>query len=275
MCFCSLLGVQSATSCFVVPMATGMSIVLCLLTLRQYRPRARYIIWPRIDQKSCFKAIATAGFESVVVENTLEGDELRTDMEAVSAKIDELGAENVLCVYSTTSCFAPRVPDRLGELATLCKEKDIPHVVNNAYGVQSSKCMHLIQEGARVGRVDAFVQSTDKNFMVPVGGSIIAGFDREFVDRIGQTYPGRASASPSLDLFVTLMSLGSSGYKKMLKVGMGVYKGTKPSTVISRPHPLPNSRKNIDLIYINILLDNKYLGYLPPSPPPPPPPIIW
>lgn len=23
---------------------------------------------------------------------------------------------------------------------------DIPHVVNNAYGVQSSKCMHLIQQ---------------------------------------------------------------------------------------------------------------------------------
>lgn len=48
----------------------------------------------------------------MVIENILEGDELRTDLEAVEKKIEELGAENVLCVHSTTSCFAPRVPDR-------------------------------------------------------------------------------------------------------------------------------------------------------------------
>lgn len=53
-----------------------------------------------------------SGFEPVVVENVLEGDELRTDLEAVERKIEELGADNVLCVHSTTSCFAPRVPDR-------------------------------------------------------------------------------------------------------------------------------------------------------------------
>lgn len=54
-------GVRSVASCFVVPMATGMSLTLCFLTLRHKRPRARYIIWPRIDQKSCFKAMITAG----------------------------------------------------------------------------------------------------------------------------------------------------------------------------------------------------------------------
>lgn len=48
----------------------------------------------------------------MVVENVVEGDELRTDLGAVERKIDELGAENVLCIHSTTSCFAPRVPDR-------------------------------------------------------------------------------------------------------------------------------------------------------------------
>lgn len=53
-----------------------------------------------------------SGFEPVVIENVLEGDELRTDIEAVEAKIKTLGAENILCVHSTTSCFAPRVPDR-------------------------------------------------------------------------------------------------------------------------------------------------------------------
>ncbi|XP_039677734.1 O-phosphoseryl-tRNA(Sec) selenium transferase isoform X2 [Perca fluviatilis] len=157
-----------------------------------------------------------SGFEPVVVENVLEGDELRTDLEAVECKIKELGAENILCVHSTTSCFAPRVPDRLEELAALCAKHNIPHIVNNAYGVQSSKCMHLIQQGARIGRIDAFVQSLDKNFMVPVGGAIIAGFDESFIQEISKMYPGRASASPSLDVLITLLTLGASGYKKLL-----------------------------------------------------------
>ncbi|KAM4612334.1 O-phosphoseryl-tRNA(Sec) selenium transferase [Polymixia lowei] len=218
-----LSGVRSVASCFVVPMATGMSLTLCFLTLRHRRPRARYIIWPRIDQKSCFKAMITAGFEPVVVENVLEGDELRTDLEAVERKMEELGADNILCVHSTTSCFAPRVPDRLEELATMCAKHDIPHIVNNAYGVQSSKCMHLIQQGARVGRIDAFVQSLDKNFMVPVGGAIIAGFSESFIQEISKMYPGRASASPSLDVLITLLTLGANGYKKLLAERKVIY----------------------------------------------------
>uniref|UniRef100_A0A8C0LST3 O-phosphoseryl-tRNA(Sec) selenium transferase n=1 Tax=Canis lupus dingo TaxID=286419 RepID=A0A8C0LST3_CANLU len=212
-----LAGVPAVTSCFVVPMATGMSLTLCFLTLRHKRPKAKYIIWPRIDQKSCFKSMITAGFEPVVIENVLEGDELRTDLKAVEAKVQELGPDNILCVHSTTSCFAPRVPDRLEELAVICANSGIPHIVNNAYGVQSSKCMHLIQQGARVGRIDAFVQSLDKNFMVPVGGAIIAGFNDSFIQEISKMYPGRASASPSLDVLITLLSLGSNGYKKLLK----------------------------------------------------------
>ncbi|XP_051571385.1 O-phosphoseryl-tRNA(Sec) selenium transferase isoform X1 [Myxocyprinus asiaticus] len=218
-----LTGVRSVSSCFVVPMATGMSLTLCFLTLRHRRPGARYILWPRIDQKSCFKSMVTAGFEPVVIENVLEGDELRTNLEEVERKIEELGAKNILCVHSTTSCFAPRVPDRLEELAVLCAKHDIPHIVNNAYGVQSSKCMHLIQQGVRVGRIDAFVQSLDKNFMVPVGGAIIAGFDEDFIKEISKMYPGRASASPSLDVLITLLSLGASGYKKLLSERKELY----------------------------------------------------
>lgn len=212
-----LAGVHSVANCFVVPMATGMSLTLCFLTLRHKRPKAKYIIWPRIDQKSCYKSMVTAGFEPVVIENVLEGDELRTDLNAVEAKVRELGPDHILCIHSTTSCFAPRVPDRLEELAVICANYDIPHVVNNAYGLQSSKCMHLIQQGARVGRIDAFVQSLDKNFMVPVGGAIIAGFNESFIQEISKMYPGRASASPSLDVLITLLSLGCNGYKKLLK----------------------------------------------------------
>ena len=42
----------------------------------------------------------------------------------------------------------------------------------------------------RKGRVDAFVQSTDKNFMVPVGGAIVSGFDKGLLERIARIYPG-------------------------------------------------------------------------------------
>ncbi|KAK6178106.1 hypothetical protein SNE40_012935 [Patella caerulea] len=211
-----IAGIKSVEGSFVVPMATGMSLSLCMLTLRQKRKSAKYVIWPRIDQKSCFKSIVTAGFEPVVIENTLDGDELKTNMAAIKEKITLLGADNILCVMTTTSCFAPRIPDSLEEVGLLCKEYDIPHLVNNAYGLQASKCTHLLQQAARVGRVDLFVQSLDKNFMVPVGGSIIAGFDAGLVEEVGKNYPGRASATPSIDLFITLVSMGTTGYKNLL-----------------------------------------------------------
>lgn len=93
--------------------------------------------------------------------------------------------------------------------------------------------------------MDAFVQSTDKNFLVPVGGCVIASSNEEFINTISQTYPGmcrymhvlkphvvkhtclcrlsnvshtcigRASATPSIDVFITLLSLGWKGYQKL------------------------------------------------------------
>ena len=41
--------------CQVMPVATGMCFTLCLLALRTKRPGAKFVIWPRCDQKSCFK----------------------------------------------------------------------------------------------------------------------------------------------------------------------------------------------------------------------------
>ena len=46
-----------------------------------------------------------------------------------------MGPENVLCVLSTTSCFAPRVFDNVEEIAIICKKYDIFYVINNAYGL--------------------------------------------------------------------------------------------------------------------------------------------
>ena len=89
------------TDALVLPLATGMSLTLCLLALRQLRPPAQYVVWPRIDQKSCLKAVAAAGCVPIVIENLLEGDELRTDVDAIRAKIEELG---------TPRAPAPRPP---------------------------------------------------------------------------------------------------------------------------------------------------------------------
>ena len=47
-----------------------------------------------------------------MIENLLEGDELRTNLAKLESELLRLGPANVLCVLSTTSCFAPRVPDR-------------------------------------------------------------------------------------------------------------------------------------------------------------------
>ena len=63
----------------------------------------------------------------------------------------------------------------------------------------------------------AFVQSTDKNLLVPVGGAIVAGPDAALLRRVAQTYPGRASNGPVLYVFMTLLSLGSSGYERLLR----------------------------------------------------------
>uniref|UniRef100_A0A914X0H3 O-phosphoseryl-tRNA(Sec) selenium transferase n=1 Tax=Plectus sambesii TaxID=2011161 RepID=A0A914X0H3_9BILA len=69
---------------------------------------------------------------------------------------------------------------------------------------------------SKVGRVDAFVQSTDKNFRVPVGGAIIAGFDDEALHAIAKSYPGRGSATPAIDLLMTLLWQGSRGWQQAL-----------------------------------------------------------
>jgi len=74
------------------------------------------VLWPRIDQKSCLKAILTAGLTPIPLPLAQDGDELRTDVEGLRAQLEELGGpRRVLCVLSTTSCFAPRVPDAVSE----------------------------------------------------------------------------------------------------------------------------------------------------------------
>ena len=145
----------------------------------------------------------------------MQGDCVVTgDLEGL---LQGVNLEEVLCVLTTTSCFAPRLPDDVERVARVCKERGIFHVINNAYGLQCSKIMHKVREAGRIGRVDAVVQSTDKNFMVPVGGAIVASRNKELLAVINGLYPGRASISPCLDLFITFLAMGEAGYLRLLK----------------------------------------------------------
>lgn len=121
-----LAGLRAAAAALVLPVATGMSLSLVLLALRDQKPAAKYVVWPRIDQKSCLKSILTAGLTPLVVDLKLAGGgELRADAESVRQAIDDVGADQVLAVMTTTSCFAPRGFDRVEEIAKLCHELEI------------------------------------------------------------------------------------------------------------------------------------------------------
>ena len=79
-------------------------------------------------------------------------------------------------------------------VAALCAELGVPHIINNAYGLQAGAITHAVNEAMRVGRVDAVVQSTDKAFLVPVGGGLLFSADEAFVAAVARSYAGRASA---------------------------------------------------------------------------------
>eukprot|EP00775_Hariotina_reticulata_P012426 gene12426-12562_t len=147
--------------------------------------------------KTCLKSITAANLVPVVVELLRHGDELVTDVAGIAAAIEQLGTASVAAVVTTTSCFAPRV------------------------------LTAAVTAACRRGRVDAIVQSTDKNFMVPVGGAVITapagregawGFNRGWlIDAVAKNYPGRASMTAHWDLLVTLLYWGVAGWTEKLQ----------------------------------------------------------
>lgn len=221
-----ILNMRSIKKALVLPMATGMTITLTLLALKKkLMPEAKYAIWPRMDQKTCLKAIVSAGFTPIIIENVINGETVQCDVEIIQRTIESLPIGSVGVVLATTSCFAPRVSDDVEAISKICREKSIAFVINNAYGLQCNKCVAAVEQACRAGRVDAIIQSTDKNFLVPVGGAIITSPNGEFVDFISKTYPGRASMSPLLDLFITLLSMGKVGYEHLRNQRIGLAAG--------------------------------------------------
>lgn len=200
----------------VVPMATGMALNMALRAIAIQRPLgAKKVLMPRIDQKSCIKAVLMAGFELIMVPNSIINDAITTDLKALEDTIRLLGSESIVAILTTSSCFAPRLPDKLIQVGQICLRWGIPQLVNNAYGLQTRSVCHHLNEAIKQGSVQAVVQSTDKNFMVPVGGAIILG-PCQVIDIVKCMYPGRASIASLVDLFITFLAMGRTGYQKLL-----------------------------------------------------------
>lgn len=249
----------------IMPVCTGMSM---MLALKAVQSDFKKVIWLRIDQKSCLKSIITAGFELVVVEGKIVGDEIVSDLDEIEAVILKEDAK-IHAIVSCVSCFAPRTPDSIVQISQICKKYSIAHIVNAAYGGTSSRACNLLNGAADNGRIDAVVMSLDKNFMVPVGGAVVFGPDKAIIERIAGRYAGRASISHIIDLFITLIGLGRKGirelkekriacfeyYKKQLKKVEGVQLMQTDKNDISLALKLPvtsNSSLGSQLFYRNI-----------------------
>ena len=214
--------------------------------IEKLKNRTEMII-PRMDHKSPLKAVDLAAMEPKIIQTELGSEiaeklqgkkETKPDgslskkdvqtlefikkhgLEAVYAPLDDIAEainHRTFGILSTTSFFPPRAPDYIKEVAKIAESHKINHIINNAYGVQSDDLMAEIRKGIDAGRVDAIVQSTDKNFLTPVGGAIVCSPDPEVLKNIGQGYAGRGTAAPVLQLFVSMLSMGLQGYDELVE----------------------------------------------------------
>lgn len=245
----SVTGISFIKEVTVFPVATGMALQLTYLTLKQRNSLGKYVIFSRIDQKTCLKSIISSGLVPIIVDVKAineELDQLDTDIDKINQIIERGEYENeyydhskddkdkkdrritfsikeILCISSVTSCFAPRSIDNIIELSKISKKHSIPHVINSAYGIFCGKITEELIRSNTEGRVDVIISSTDKNFLTPVGGSFIYSSNKEIINEIGENYPGRASISPILDLFITLLETGKSKYKYLMKERLDLF----------------------------------------------------
>jgi O-phospho-L-seryl-tRNASec:L-selenocysteinyl-tRNA synthase len=189
-----------------------MSIALALAAARDTSGVERnVVVFPRVDHDSPLKAIDLVNLRPCVVEGSLHGDAVRIPIDKVAEAVDK----RCVAILSTTTFFPPREADSIVDIARIASEQNVFHIINNAYGVQSRDIMREIQSAINAGKVDAIIQSTDKNFLTPVGGAIIASPDETFIDRIASKYAGRASASPIYQFLASILSTGIEGYEKL------------------------------------------------------------
>jgi O-phospho-L-seryl-tRNASec:L-selenocysteinyl-tRNA synthase len=207
------LGLSNMKGGLVTPLSTGMTISLVLGALRREFGVKR-VLYPRIDHTSPHRAIALSGLEEVIIPTMIEGDAVRADLDFLEKKIKNGESSAVL---TTTTFFPPRESDPVKDIAKTCAEHDVPLVINNAYGVQSERVMGEVRAAVDAGRVDAVVQSSDKNFLAPVGASIVVTPRKAFIDSIADTYAGRATAAPVAQTLAALLAIGLDTYRDLQK----------------------------------------------------------
>ncbi|GAW82784.1 O-phosphoseryl-tRNA(Sec) selenium transferase [Plasmodium gonderi] len=208
-------GIRGCEDVYILPYATGMCISTCLLYIRKLRKSSEYVIVSRIDHKTCYKCIDFCNLKYLVVDMIYRDEELFTDLDTIE-KLIKIYNEKICCVMSVTSSYAPRNSDEIVKISHICKRNDIPHIINNAFGLQCNYLCNQIQKCFESkGRVDFVIQSCDKNFLVPVTGGIVFNFDKKQMKELKKHYPGRTPVHAYLDLFITLLELGK---KKILNL---------------------------------------------------------
>ena len=216
--FLKKFGLPNIKKAIVVPLCTGMSLALCLGALRpdwnnDQLQNKRTVLVPQIDHNALIKAFDLVGVKKKVVKGRKFGDAVRISIEDIEANLDD----DCFAIISLTSFFPPREHDDIKEISKFAKNHDLVHIVINAYGVQSPEWMKLIRIGIDAGRIDAIIQSTDKNVLTPIGGAIIASPFEDIITKISQAYAGRASATPVVNFLISMLSLGIEGYQQLLE----------------------------------------------------------
>jgi O-phospho-L-seryl-tRNASec:L-selenocysteinyl-tRNA synthase len=189
-------GLPNIKDSIIVPLCTGMSLSLTLGALKpdwdkDESKNKKTVLVPQIDHKSLLKSIDLMGLRTKIVKGKIFDDAVRIPVEDIKESIDN----DCYAIVSITSFFPPRESDDLKEISKLAHEHGLVHIIINAYGVQSPEWMKIIRSAIDAGRVDAIIQSTDKNFLTPVGGALIASPSKEIITKISQSYAGRASAT--------------------------------------------------------------------------------
>lgn len=211
-------GLPNIKAAIISPVATGMSLALALSAFKPEWGKGeplskRKILLPRLDHNSILKSIDFLGLEPKIVEGKLFGDAVRIPIEDIREALDQ----DCFAIVSFTSFFPPRETDDIKAISKFSQKNNLVHIIINAYGVQSPEWMKLIRSAIDAGRVDAIIQSTDKNFLTPVGGALLASPSKEKIEKISQTYAGRASASPVVNFLISMLSMGIHGYEDLIQ----------------------------------------------------------
>ncbi len=212
--FLKVLGLK--VRAIATPVATGMSLALCLSASRK-KYNSNVVIYPYAAHKSPIKATSFIGMRMRLVETVLDGDVVKVDVLDIEDAIrKEIRNNNNPVVLSTLTFFPPRKSDDIEEIAKICQEYDISHIINGAYAIQNFYYIERLKKALKY-RVDAVVSSSDKNLFTPIGGGIIYTKDESFLKEISLNYPGRASANPIVNILISLLAIGTKNYIDLMK----------------------------------------------------------